>query len=117
LGNFSLSMEHPPPARLFNGFLSLPWFTRRWVIQEASLGHDIVVHCGSTLMSWEWFAGGIAALGLLANQLQLNETGRAARFAHLRQFSDFGARFWTSCEISVTRPVLIHVIGFSHCLA
>jgi hypothetical protein len=33
-------------------FVCRPWFTRRWIIQEASVNHQRVVHCGSYTMPW-----------------------------------------------------------------
>ncbi|POS74144.1 HET domain-containing protein [Diaporthe helianthi] len=32
-------------------FFSRPWFTRRWVIQEAVFSHDAVFHCGTHKLS------------------------------------------------------------------
>jgi len=29
-----------------------PWFQRRWVIQEASLNHETIVHCGRDTIAW-----------------------------------------------------------------
>lgn len=43
-------------------FLARPWFRRRWVLQEAALGHDITVHCGQTNLGWTWLVDGIDAL-------------------------------------------------------
>lgn len=43
-------------------FFQREWFKRRWVLQEAALGHDITVHCGHAKMDWEWFLGGVKYL-------------------------------------------------------
>ncbi|EUC32189.1 hypothetical protein COCCADRAFT_37857 [Bipolaris zeicola 26-R-13] len=32
-----------------------PWFTRRWVLQEIALAHEITVHYGYDKISWNWF--------------------------------------------------------------
>lgn len=36
-------------------FLSRPWFRRRWIIQEVVLARKVVVHCGSSTISWPEF--------------------------------------------------------------
>ncbi|PMD37154.1 HET-domain-containing protein, partial [Hyaloscypha variabilis F] len=33
-------------------FFQLPWFGRRWVVQEAVLNPDVVFYCGLTEISW-----------------------------------------------------------------
>ncbi|KAN0122950.1 hypothetical protein V8E51_001276 [Hyaloscypha variabilis] len=33
-------------------FFQLPWFSRRWVIQEAVLNPDVIFHCGNSEISW-----------------------------------------------------------------
>lgn len=42
--------------------LSCVWFTRRWVLQEVGLAHDITVHFGQHKIGWIWFAGGIKSV-------------------------------------------------------
>lgn len=32
--------------------LTIPWFSRVWIIQEVSLAHDAVVHCGNSQIQW-----------------------------------------------------------------
>ena len=39
-----------------------PWFTRRWVLQEITLAHEITVHYGYDKISWNWFAKGTSLL-------------------------------------------------------
>jgi hypothetical protein len=46
---------------LFKEFFSRPWFGRRWILQEAALGRDVVVRCGGEKISWVWFVAGIRA--------------------------------------------------------
>jgi len=41
--------------------LSNPWFTRRWVLQEIALGHNIIIHCGSDQIARERFVKGLLA--------------------------------------------------------
>jgi hypothetical protein len=45
-----------------NAFMERPWFTRRWVLQEVKLAHDVTVHCGSYQLSWTWVRDGLAML-------------------------------------------------------
>ncbi|KAF2098611.1 hypothetical protein NA57DRAFT_75849 [Rhizodiscina lignyota] len=39
--------------------LSVPWFERRWILQEVALGHDIIIHCGQLKMKWTIFGAGL----------------------------------------------------------
>jgi len=43
-------------------FFSRPWFTRRWVLQEAKFAQQTTVHCGYDSMPWPWF---VSAIGVL----------------------------------------------------
>jgi hypothetical protein len=45
-----------------NAFMERPWFTRRWVLQEVKLAHDVMVHCGVYRLSWTWVRDGLAML-------------------------------------------------------
>ncbi|EXF74697.1 HET domain-containing protein [Colletotrichum fioriniae PJ7] len=36
-------------------FLSRPWFSRRWIIQEACLAKEAKVHCGISSLGLPWF--------------------------------------------------------------
>ncbi|KAE9364293.1 hypothetical protein N431DRAFT_305432, partial [Stipitochalara longipes BDJ] len=56
--------------------LSNPWFGRRWIIQEAVLGHSVTVHQGSHKISWELFSEGLTALLDVVNDLQLSDVGQ-----------------------------------------
>ncbi|KAI1388990.1 heterokaryon incompatibility protein-domain-containing protein [Hypoxylon trugodes] len=38
--------------RAFNGLLQLPWFGRRWIIQEVSLNPNILLFCGASMIPW-----------------------------------------------------------------
>lgn len=40
--------------------LLLPWFQRRWVLQEVALAQDVTVHWGDQRLSWSWVRNGIA---------------------------------------------------------
>ena len=37
-----------------DSFLKRPWFSRRWIIQEAAVSHARTVYCGQHKISWEW---------------------------------------------------------------
>jgi hypothetical protein len=39
-------------AQLFRSFFGLPWFGRRWVVQEVVCNTDVVFYCGVRKMSW-----------------------------------------------------------------
>lgn len=57
-----LLYHNPTIAKAVRGFLSRPWFQRRWILQEVALGHDITVRCGSFKCAWTWVLEGISAL-------------------------------------------------------
>ncbi|RYP45810.1 hypothetical protein DL768_007896 [Monosporascus sp. mg162] len=60
-----------------------PWFQRRWVVQEASLCHEAVVHCGESSIAWPWFADGLDALLQVHADLRLDGTAlKALRVAN-----------------------------------
>jgi hypothetical protein len=40
--------------------LLLPWFQRRWVLQEVALALDVTFHCGDQRLAWKWVRDGIA---------------------------------------------------------
>jgi hypothetical protein len=42
--------------KLLRRFLCLPWFSRRWVLQEAALARDARVHLGNYTIPWGWLA-------------------------------------------------------------
>lgn len=44
-------IETEAAREAFCGILSLPWFTRRWIIQEAVVNPDVTVFCGAETMS------------------------------------------------------------------
>jgi hypothetical protein len=49
-------------------FFSRPWFQRRWVLQEAALGHDITARCGHWKIAWSWLSDGIDVLKLAVDK-------------------------------------------------
>ncbi|EPE32090.1 hypothetical protein GLAREA_12172 [Glarea lozoyensis ATCC 20868] len=59
--------------------LSREWFHRRWIIQEAALGHDTIVYCGLCRISWQWFADGLLKLKCRFEELH---TGQLSKPLH-----------------------------------
>jgi Heterokaryon incompatibility protein (HET) len=53
-------------SEALEAILSNPWFGRRWIIQEAVLGHSGMIHQGSHKVSWELFKAWLLFLMLLA---------------------------------------------------
>lgn len=51
-----------PSVEKIETFLSQPWFTRRWVLQEVKFAQQATVHCGYDSMPWSWF---VCAIGVL----------------------------------------------------
>jgi hypothetical protein len=49
-------------------FLHRPWFRRRWIVQEAALGHDNTVHCGHLKIAWHWLVDGLEAMKTASEQ-------------------------------------------------
>ena len=54
------------------------WFQRRWVIQEASLSHETIVHCGRDTIPWSWFADGLGSLQKVQSELGFDGTAADA---------------------------------------
>jgi hypothetical protein len=46
--------------------LDLPWFSRRWIVQEVALNADVCLYCGTSKISWPRF---ILAVEILAKWL------------------------------------------------
>ncbi|KAK3361345.1 heterokaryon incompatibility protein-domain-containing protein [Lasiosphaeria ovina] len=47
----------PPSTEMtasLDNFVKRPWFSRRWIVQEAAVSHARTVHCGPYKLSWEW---------------------------------------------------------------
>lgn len=63
-------------SQTLGGVLCSPWFGRRWIIQEADLGHSATVHQGNYKISWQVFAEGLIALLDVVHDLQLSDVGR-----------------------------------------
>ncbi|KAF4615586.1 hypothetical protein G7Y89_g15288 [Cudoniella acicularis] len=64
--------QHSP--NVIYKLLHKAWFQRRWVIQEASLSHDTIVHCGMNSIRWPWFADGLKAVRKIQSEIELNQT-------------------------------------------
>ncbi|KAF2256101.1 HET-domain-containing protein, partial [Trematosphaeria pertusa] len=47
---------------MFRDFFSRPWFGRRWVLQEAVFGRDVMVRCGHHKLNWSWLVAGVDCL-------------------------------------------------------
>ncbi|KAH8730188.1 heterokaryon incompatibility protein-domain-containing protein [Phaeosphaeriaceae sp. PMI808] len=58
------SDSHGLDANLYRLLLH-PWFTRRWILQEITLGKDITIHCTTGKIAREWFANGLLARKVL----------------------------------------------------
>ncbi|EQB55520.1 heterokaryon incompatibility protein [Colletotrichum gloeosporioides Cg-14] len=53
--NAGTELEGPAKQKVvasLDVLLSQPWFSRRWIIQEVVRNHDVIIHCGSTSLSW-----------------------------------------------------------------
>lgn len=50
--------------------MTCAWFTRRWILQEVGLAHDVTIHFGRHKIEWRWFSGG---LRLLVNSIDEDE--------------------------------------------
>ena len=61
--------ENAVQWRALGAFLQRPWFTRVWIIQEASANEKTLVLCGC------WFMGLVHLMGLVANTCWLKRYG------------------------------------------
>ncbi|OAG07356.1 uncharacterized protein CC84DRAFT_1088440, partial [Paraphaeosphaeria sporulosa] len=66
IGDYSVfvlnSMCGKDSVRIFNAFFARPWFTRRWILQEAALGRNKTVRCGRHKISWSTFVNAVHRL-------------------------------------------------------
>jgi hypothetical protein len=58
----------PRAASLVRRLLLMPYLHRKWDIQEASLGHAVVVHLGGVQMTWESFSNMLRVLCHLGSE-------------------------------------------------
>jgi hypothetical protein len=52
--------------------VSIAWFTRAWVVQEATLATDVKVFCGLSGMTWVAFARAIETLRFLGRVVDIH---------------------------------------------
>jgi hypothetical protein len=58
-----IGILQPDQSEIFiDGLFGLPWFTRRWVVQEVAHARHATVYWGHVKMSWAWFAPGLHAV-------------------------------------------------------
>lgn len=62
-------------------FLSRPYWTRVWVIQELALSQTAIIHCGPHNMDWEKLAAIVSGIGDSARS-----TSPVANFERLKEF-------------------------------
>lgn len=43
-------------------FFAIPWFTRRWILEEVALATDCMIHVGRFCFPWEWLVAGCNTL-------------------------------------------------------
>jgi hypothetical protein len=70
-------------------FITRPWFTRKWIIQEIAQAPKATVVCGSTVISWE----------VLANVLWCFHTTGAIR--HIPDISDEGDDYVLMANLAI----------------
>lgn len=52
-GSIKIPPLYDTAWRAFALLLQRPWFRRAWVIQEASVANDVLVACGTDLITWD----------------------------------------------------------------
>jgi len=90
-------------------FTGLPWFSRRWIIQEVSLNPDVVLHCGAAELSWPRF---ILALEILAKYLD-EGTARPAGLDSLLKLGSLW-RTWTLLDDAQKDCELLDLLDSFH---
>ena len=94
----SLHLFGEESLRPVEALLHLPWFQRRWVIQEVALSHTTTVHCGSHKIGWGWFVKALSVLSLIQHALPLDQTAQnslAVTAAISEGGSDMLGNLWT----------------------
>ena len=54
------SLDLRPICKAIQNFIRRPWFSRLWVVQEATVARNITLYCGETTMSWAGFSRAIS---------------------------------------------------------
>ena len=49
-------------------FLQQPWFSRRWILQEAGLAQQATVHCGTCSIPWNWMGEALRIVHVAASE-------------------------------------------------
>ncbi|KAL7798521.1 heterokaryon incompatibility domain-containing protein [Trichoderma ceciliae] len=62
LRDFTLDADLQRAVESLERIIDLPWFGRRWIIQEAVLNPEVVIFCGSSSMAWPKFLAHVARL-------------------------------------------------------
>ncbi|KAK6601409.1 hypothetical protein H4I96_06750 [Botrytis cinerea] len=79
-------------------FLSHPWFTRLWIIQEVMLSSNPWIMCGDNLLMWDVFSSAVNHLSTCGIFQWLQ-----AKFAIIEDLSDFGDTSQTVLELTRQR--------------
>ncbi|KAI1396117.1 heterokaryon incompatibility protein-domain-containing protein [Hypoxylon fuscum] len=65
------------PELQLGNFLARPWFSRRWILQEAALAKHPTVHCGDENQSWLFLKHGMVNLSKILEGSSLNFSDRS----------------------------------------
>ena len=77
--NSTIASQDQDTLSYLDTFLKRSWFSRRWIIQEASVSHTRTVHCGQYKISWDWMIDAFEVLSAgWRNRKNPNATTEAA---------------------------------------
>ena len=97
-------------ADLLDGFLKRPWFSRRWIIQEAAVSHARTVHYGQHKISWDWMVDAFEALlarrGIRdnPNPVAVVEVNLWSAVMIRKRISDIFTLLWEFEKVALFRP-------------
>ncbi|KAF2736284.1 HET-domain-containing protein [Polyplosphaeria fusca] len=71
-------LQEATPAAAIEQLLSLPWFSRVWIVQEIIANAQLMIVCGSSKISWVTFLEAISYCGIDAKEGEVIRPGFAA---------------------------------------
>jgi hypothetical protein len=113
------SLEKLPESKLkpIERLLRRPWFQRKWIVQEAVKGRELLIICGHSTLDWDilenvfYYAAvaGETKLGMLTNW----SDSSIRAFNNMKSITSF--RYHTSRPEGNTLSSLLYYTRFFHC--
>jgi hypothetical protein len=94
---------------LVHNFLELPWFSRRWIVQELVLNSHVTLYCGPDKISWQRLQ---RAIGFVPMETWRDDSGLKI-YESLLKFGDLW-RIWSIADSKGTDCRLLSLLHIFH---